>query len=208
MNTAKDYQLLLTQLLPTGLAINLDNESGLQNLLFGFAKELARVDSRSLDLFHEAMPTRARETFSEWLNDFGVPGPCKIQDDLRAQLIQKIGAISGQNPAFYKELGKSLGFSSEPVEFSELSVNSYCNDFLFDKSWQNSFSMMTSGESTRAKCGLATAGDFLLEFEALLFKCILSHAKPAHTGLPVVAPGGLHFRLGGPDNKLSGPPYI
>lgn len=180
-----EYRRQLELLLPTGQALVPEEDTVLHDFLQGIAVELARIDSRGVDVLNEADPRTTQELFNEWLSQFGIPDDCSVYaetpEDERTQLLQKLTKQSGQTPQFYIELAEALGYDSRIQEFREflVDVNS-CEDPLHDAQWVYAFSLVISEPPVVARAGVARAGDRLGSFEAPFLYCLLQKARPGH----------------------------
>ena len=71
-HSAIEYQRLLKSLMPKGKAWSNDPDSVQNQLLYGLAEELARIDARADDLVLESNPATAVELLEEHEADYGI----------------------------------------------------------------------------------------------------------------------------------------
>lgn len=185
MNAA-DYKIQLERLLPLGKAYEKAPGSALLELLLGMAEELARLHARGEQLLLESDPTTATETFDEWLTMAGIPDPCSLYaistGDERAQLLQKLTALTVQTAEFYIQVAEILGYPEVSVqEFFPFTAGSNAGEPLYGDAWRHAFSVVINEPRQYLYLPNFYAGSYLTTAETDLLACIMEKAKPAHT---------------------------
>ena len=151
------------------------------------AATFCRVDERAQDLISEAYPDTTDELLEDWERVAGLPDECSplapTKEERRAQLVQKITDIGGQNAAYFEEVASRLGFDVEVVDFKHFRVGqSRVGDALTNLDW--TFWWAVKGPSTinrPFRVGTGRVGDRLVTIGNELLECTMKKLKPAHT---------------------------
>lgn len=191
--TPVEYASVIRNLLPPGVAFPRGDSSSLLAMLIEvWGSELSRLDSRAQALIEEADPRVCQETFTEWLEQWGIPDDCmKLwsrlnNSTLRQMLLHKVRNVGGQSVKFFMDLAEMFGYWIEIDEFREHSVVSDTLDMLCDSRWPHRWKVNvltgSGGKMTYhdvvggAEEPLAWWGDALIE-------CLIRRYAPAHTEL-------------------------
>jgi uncharacterized protein YmfQ (DUF2313 family) len=114
-----NYLRLFQSLLPKGAAWNIEEGSGLSNLLQALGDEFVRIESRSDDLLDESVPTTVNELLEEHEEDFGITEPKPTTAERLAELKAKWIARGQQDPNFYfVTIADILGYTITITQFT------------------------------------------------------------------------------------------
>ncbi len=191
--TATEYVGMLKELLPPGPVWPRGDSTSLYAMMFEvWATELARIDSRANALITEADPRFAIETFSSWLDEWGLPDEClKLWgatdvNTLRRLLVWKMTTIGSQTPQFFIDLAAMFGYLIVIDEFCRFTVMSHVTDVLASEIWPHTWRVNVIGGSNNiyqqhdvmgeVNEPLAWWGDSVIE-------CLIQRYAPAHTNL-------------------------
>jgi uncharacterized protein YmfQ (DUF2313 family) len=179
------YARHLKQLLPPGVAWNLEPDSNLSKLLTGIADECARIDGRGAALIDETDPRTTFELLTDWERVLGLPNPCVTTEQTvaqrRAAVLAQVQSLGGATPAYSIVIAAALGYTITVTEFSPFDVDDdvdtplYSDDWAF--AWQVNGPLNTIGElgvDDDVDEPLAWWGNAALE-------CVMVRLKPAHT---------------------------
>ncbi|MCQ9423384.1 DUF2313 domain-containing protein [Pseudomonas sp. LJDD11] len=188
MPTVADYREQLNMLLPPGQAFPRDAGTTLDNLLYGMAIELARVDARGEVLPLEANPASSNELLSDWERVAGLPDKCSgaLEETLQGRknaLLAKLSSTGGQSRAYFIELARVLGYDVTIEEFRPFRAgHSPAGGVLTNGPWMFTWRLhapRTSIISFRA--GISGAGERLRTWGNDTLECKINQLKPAHT---------------------------
>lgn len=184
----RDFNELLTKLLPPGPAWHRKEGSPGNAVLKSGANQLQQVDTYADSLVDEADPRTASQTFSDWLRVYGIPDDClkyleNVTDSQYRQYLLVKVRRSGLTVAFYKELGAIFGIDVDIGYCKAFRVSSRVNKRLYGPEWGNAFLFVVTANvqsqkdffrvTWRANNRLATWGiDFL--------ECLIKQNAPAH----------------------------
>ncbi|HIT95574.1 MAG TPA: DUF2313 domain-containing protein [Candidatus Aphodousia faecavium] len=184
----RDFDDLLTKLLPPGPAWHRLKGSPGDSVLTAGASQLQRVDTYTDALVDEADPRTASQTFSDWLRVYGIPDDCLrylenvTEQQYRQYLLVKVRR-SGLTADFFKELGAIFGIDVDIGYCRPFRVTSRVDKRLYDPEWGNAFLFVVTADlanqkdlfrvTYHANSRLATWG---IEF----FECLIKSNAPAH----------------------------
>ena len=124
MQKASENNYLAQQqdLLPYGEAWNREADSFITHLLRGLALLWVRVHNRALGIIEDADPRTTLEMLADWETALGLPDDClpagnSIQER-RAAVLAKLDDEGRQDPDFYQELARMLGYKITIEEYS------------------------------------------------------------------------------------------
>lgn len=191
--SAADYVAQLKELLPPGPAWPRgDSASMLAMLIEVWAQEFAKVDARVHALVTEADPRAAQETFSEWLEQWGLPDECielwstVNNNTLRTLLVQKVTTVGGQNRQFFIDLAAQFGYQIEIDEFRRHTVMSDTLDVLADELWPSTWRVNvfgSAGSKTTYHEVTGGAEEALAWWGDMLIECLIRRYAPAQADL-------------------------
>lgn len=184
----RNFDELLTKLLPPGPAWHRKNGSPGNAVLKAGADQLQKVDSYADSLIDEADPRTAQQTFDDWLRVYGLPDDCLkylenlTDEQLRRALLVKVKR-SGLTAAFFKELGLVFDIDIDTNYCNPFRVNSRADARLYGPEWGHAFVLVITADvnsqkdffrvNYRANNRLATWGVEFLE-------CLIKANAPAH----------------------------
>lgn len=116
--SALDYKGALKRLMPRGRAWTTSPDSWLDQVLYGMADELSRLDGRAYDLTDEQVPSNAEELLEEYEEDFGVIEPAGTIAERREILHAKNILIGRQDKQYFIDIATALGYSTFIDEFA------------------------------------------------------------------------------------------
>jgi uncharacterized protein YmfQ (DUF2313 family) len=192
------YRRQLQALLPSGLAWPQDPDSTLAKVLAAMAEELARVDSRTLQLIEEADPRTAYELLPDWERVCGLPDTCtgtgaQTIAERRAAVAAKLTARGGASIAYFQALAEHLGYTVRIDVFRPFMCGrSRCGDALNGPATVRHYwrVTVTGPRFTPFRCGASQCGDSLGKISrAADLECLLNRLKPAHTQVIVAYQG-------------------
>ena len=108
--SADAYARQLRHLLPRGRLWEAPTGSLLDALLHAIGDELARVDSRGVDLLEEADPRTATETLDAWERVLAIPRQA-TDAERRLAVTTALVQQGGQTPAYYTALAAAAGYA-------------------------------------------------------------------------------------------------
>lgn len=184
----RNFDELLTKLLPPGPAWHRSEGSPGNAVLKSGADQLQKVDSYADSLIDEADPRTAQQTFDDWLRVYGLPDDCLrylenlTDEQLRRALLVKVKR-SGLTAAFFKELGLVFDIDIDTNYCDPFRVNSRADARLYGPDWSHAFVLVITADvnsqkdffrvNYRANNRLATWGVEFLE-------CLIKANAPAH----------------------------
>lgn len=119
--TALDYKRLLMHLLPRGRLWTRDPDSYLAQMMYAFGEELARVESRIMDLFTERDSRKVTEMVSEMEEELGLPDAThplrSTLAERRLDLNAKLLSLGGQHEQYFVSIATAMGYTIEIGEF-------------------------------------------------------------------------------------------
>lgn len=181
------YARQLKQLLPSGLAWNVEPTSRVSKLLLGVAEELARVDTRARNLVDEWDPRTTLELLADWERVFGLPDPClgvaPSIPQRRASLFAKIVGIGGQTPAYYIEVAAALGYTVTLTEYDPYDVEDDVEASILGDGWAYAWQINAPLETVGEMTVDDTADEILAWWGNAALECVMLALKPAHTHL-------------------------
>jgi uncharacterized protein YmfQ (DUF2313 family) len=183
------YARQLKQLLPLGVAWNLESGSVLSKLLLGLADELARVDARGETLINEWDPRTTLELLEDWERVLGLPDGCLLQlpdaiGERQVLATQKAIAVGGQSRQFYIDLAATLGYVVTITEFRPMRVGFHAGDRCLGTDWAHAWQVnlpVSDAGAIRIFRAGSRAGERLRGYGALDIECIIGRAAPAHS---------------------------
>ncbi len=189
------YEQALNQLLPPGMAWQLEDTSVLTLIHSALAKTFGRVDARTQQLLAEMDPRTALEMLKEWEVWVGLPDTCtnyagKTLSERRILLWQHLTRRRSLALTMYKELANALGYSIEIIPHGKPFVcgRSRCGHALGGGAIERLVWKVTIiGHRHRDFiCGSSRCGQSLGSIiRATDLECLLHKLKPAHTELVV-----------------------
>jgi uncharacterized protein YmfQ (DUF2313 family) len=111
MRTDTNYQDLLYSLMPKGRLWTRDRTSNLAKLLYAFGGELARVDTRALDLIDERSPLKTTELIEEFEEDYDITDPYESITKRREEIYAKEISTGSQHKGYYEGIAEALGYT-------------------------------------------------------------------------------------------------
>jgi uncharacterized protein YmfQ (DUF2313 family) len=111
---AARYARLMLSLQPPGRALSRDPDSERGRYFAAMAVEFARIDDVFEQLLAERSPRTAYWLLPEWETSLGLPDECTGQAETiaerRAIAHARMIATGGQDPAYFEEVAKALGY--------------------------------------------------------------------------------------------------
>jgi uncharacterized protein YmfQ (DUF2313 family) len=180
--TADDYAIQLRALLPPGPAWD-----GVEDLLSGFAQELARIDGRAWTLIGEIDPSTTTELLAEWEQVAGLPESCSADVVLtvpqrRAALVIKLTHTGGASRQFFIDLSASAGYTITIEEFYQFRVGMAVGNPLNGDGWAYAWRINSAAVTVTAfATGKNRVGQPLRSWADPRLECLINTHKPAHT---------------------------
>lgn len=186
--TAEQYREQLKALLPPGRAISRDSGSTVEKLLDAMSQELARLDTRGIDLVVDANPLTTSELLPDWERVAGLPDTCggaqsETLQGRRADLVAKLSGSGGQSRAYFIALAASLGYTITITEFRPFRAGqSQAGDQLTNGEWIFTWQVNAPETTiTNFRAGQSQAGEPLRTWGNERLECAIESLKPAHT---------------------------
>lgn len=178
------YIAQLQALLPPGIAWPVE-QGALADTLGALAEEMARVDGRASDLREEADPRTTVELLADWERAFGLPDPCTELPDTYAEriaaLVEKVGRVGGQSPAYFIGVAARLGYTVTITEFDPFTVDDRVDDRLYGEAWQFAWQVNAPAETVSYFTVDSYVTERLAEWGNVRLECAIDRIKPAHT---------------------------
>lgn len=184
---ANAYGAQGADLLPPGRAWSIELGSTFRALFDALGIELAEAESRLARVLTESDPRAAAELLGEWLEAFGLPGPCEelpasitLQ---RSMLEGQVTATGGQSIDYLVAFAAALGWPIEVEEHALFRAGiGAAGDPLPPSDWQWVFDVHAPPFVVRhAYAGEFAAGEPIVDFESDSLACMLPEVVPAHT---------------------------
>lgn len=188
--SASDYLTAMKELLPKGPAWELDDNSFFIKLLETAAKEFARIDADILNLIKESDPRTCTVTFTEWLDEWGIPDACLKDQEIdlnqyRQLLVSKIATQGYTFAEFAKLIGLALGYADIQVgNFDKFVVSTRVDQRIYGANWKNYFiTVSVSDSEARYFTTQSFANEDLATWGNNLFECLIKAMAPAYCGI-------------------------
>lgn len=182
------YQGLLRRLFPSGKAWSFSPVSKLENLISGFAIELARIETRSTDLRNEADPRTAFESLADWERIVGLPDACQSgvaidTNQRRSDIVRKLTARGGQSPAYFIALAASFGYVITIIKYPSFRAGqNRCGDPIWGISWAFHWGVVIPQETQILfRAGQSSAGTPLGVTRVGYMECEIQDNAPANS---------------------------
>ena len=111
-HSAEEYKGLLKSLLPKGRAWTRAITATIDQLLYGMAEELARVETRGYEFLTEAYPSLATEMITEHETEYGIPEYGQtLRDNIserRADIVAKLVSRGQQDKEYFIFIAEKL----------------------------------------------------------------------------------------------------
>ena len=193
-----EYSKQLKALLPRGLAWPRDDTSSpFAMMIEVWAIEMSRIDGRVEALISESDPRFCSETFSEWLEQWGIPDECmeawgSVLSDgltekiLRQALVQKMTTVGSQSLQFFIDLALNYGYRITIDEYRTWNVMSNVMNHLVntDDQWIHWWKVQVhTGGDTQLTWhdAMGTAIESLCWWGDAVVECVIKQYAPAHT---------------------------
>jgi len=117
-HSALNYKEMLKSLLPRGRALTREIDSWLDQLLYAYAEEFARVDSRADDFLLEAYSSTTNELIAEHEADYGIKWDGTTQLAARRELVTaKLVARGQQDGSYFVQVADKIMYLVSIEEF-------------------------------------------------------------------------------------------
>lgn len=138
------YTRQIRQLFPAGLAWAGEIMGKFAQAI---ADELARIDTRGVNLIDERDPRMATETLTEWENETGLPDPGALTiAQRRAAVVTRLVSINSQSKQFFLDLAGTLGYSPAIVTYRPFQVGrSRAGETLTNGDWLYTWTVTGDG---------------------------------------------------------------
>ena len=202
---AKEYIQQIKALLPPGPAWPRDDGSSVMALLIEvWATEFSRIDARAHALIVEADPRLCTETFTQWLQQWGIPDEClaawaSISDVglterlLRDALLEKMTVPGGQDIAFFVRLAMTYGYEVTIDELTPHTVMSRVMAPFSADGWTFRWRVQVHsgrGSTVTWHDALGTCAEALAWWGDAAIECLIKKYAPAHTEVSFSYLGG------------------
>lgn len=187
--TENSYTAAQQNLLPVGDAFSRESSSILSHLLRGLALLWAKAHNRAMTAVEEADPRTTLELLPDFETALGLPDEClpagnSIQER-RDAVLAKLDDEGRQDPDFYRELAKILGYEVTIAEFKPFICGlSCCGDVLNGGHDVRYYWQITvhGPRVTLFRCGASSPPDRLGKTShATELECLIRRYKLAHT---------------------------
>lgn len=189
VRSEQDYRFQMTALLPPGPAWEQAAIPELGMVLDGLVPEFARIDARAGDLAVELVPSGVRELLPDWERVLGLPDPCLGGEgsfsERRAEVVRRFGEVGRQDPAYFVEIARKLGYPDAWVE--EFRAPRFgrarCGLSRFGTRRQQFLWTFHLGERRPggARFGVTQWGERFGANPNNIIECVVRRYRPAHT---------------------------
>lgn len=133
----REYDEMLRQLLPLGIAIDADYQCDAADLVYKTAVELHAAAELDLKLFNELDPRLSTLLLSEWEASLGLPDKCSVGaqtlEERQKNVYAKIVSNGGARRTRYLAILNALGYENATIERSRLwTCEMPCDQPVFD----------------------------------------------------------------------------
>lgn len=184
----QNYQQLILELLPPGLAWNRSPDSKLSLIIGELARSFALVHELSDKIPRDVNPLYTEHYLDEWEEALGTKLDCKEIDSTfqgrKAAVISKLRSIGGSSIGYLEDVARALGYPVTITDgFAPFKVgSSKVGDHLSGDDWASVFQVRGPEQVTRPfKVGQSKVGEPLVVYGSGLLECTINRIKPAGT---------------------------
>ncbi|WP_081628555.1 YmfQ family protein [Novispirillum itersonii] len=172
----------LFQLVPPGPAWQ---GQEITNFFAAMGADFQAAADRADQLLIEINPLTSGEMFAAREAEAGLPDECSLNpttQERREALITRWRGRGGQTPAYFLELGRSLGYDIVKIEeFRPFTAGSVVSEPLYNDSWNHVWGVRVRGSGTKHFSAGSGAGEPLSTWGFDLLECVIRKYSPAHT---------------------------
>lgn len=184
----RNYDEALTKLLPPGPAWHRQIGTPGSAVLSSGSKALQRIDAISERLVEEGDPRTCVETFSDWLQAYGLPDTCmeglsNLTDDQLRQALLLLIRRSGLTKSFYEQLGAIFGIDIDVGSYAPFTTRSRVDERLYGSQWGHAYVLVVRTNLETEKVFFRTAsraGERLATWGIAFIECLVRKNSPAH----------------------------
>lgn len=184
------YLEQLQALMPRGRAWTRDPGARLTRLLRAFARSLAALDLKAVQLLADADPSRTTDLIDEWERLVGLPDDCSEPLNgiavRRAAVLDRLVARANLNPATIVALAASYGLTVTVDEHDQARAGLIAGLDTSGGRWRYVWWVTITADESRFFSTLSDVTRPLLQFDVSAeFTCRLRRLNPAHAHLEI-----------------------